>query len=103
MITAGSATPAWGSPSLTLQRQSIGGHWAWWGGPAAAPLPQHSGQQWRGVLCSCRPRANTLLGDLLRQQHRTMLQGVSTNPAKPLQLHGNPAPPQPRLGARVLR
>lgn len=34
MITAGSATPAWGSQSLTLQRQSIGGH-----GPGGGALP----------------------------------------------------------------
>ena len=46
MITAGSATPAWGSQSLTLQRQSIGGQRTRTGpgrggGPAAATLPQH--------------------------------------------------------------
>lgn len=77
MITAGSATPAWGSQSLTLQRQSIGGHRPGGGGPATVVLPQH----WHRhcalhppALCKCsRPSAPEATAEL---------SGVSTNPAK---------------------
>lgn len=70
MITAGSATPAWGSQSLTLQRQSIGGQRTGTrpGRGGAPPLPRSpstSGPAGAGngkVLSSRLPWANTLPG-----------------------------------------
>lgn len=78
MITAGSATPAWGSQSLTLQRQSIGGQRTRTGpGGGGDPLPRRSpstsGQAGAGngkVLSSRLPCANMLPGYLLGSDNK---------------------------------
>lgn len=75
MITAGSATPAWGSQSLTLQRQSIRG-------PRAAMLPRSRGQPGAGeALSSCSPRASMLPGSWLWKGQGHVLLATSTSPA----------------------
>lgn len=70
MITAGSATPAWGSQSLTLQRQSIGGHGAGGGAmpPCAppAPAPRHRS---RGHRRAASPGPATFPSCLETQHH----------------------------------
>lgn len=81
MITAGSATPAWGSQSLTLQRQSIGGHGA--GGGAVPPRRSPAPAPRSAPACLAPPLPATAPG---------APQSCQPQPSHGPQLPGDPAP-----------